>query len=109
MTLKQGSPGTGWVVRRHRVNMLPGLFFNIYKGVKRMDIAAISQLIGSLGFPIVACGALFWMCNTTLKSNTEAINSVTDAVTANTHATAELSQLVQLLAGQIQQGGDNAA
>lgn len=74
-----------------------------------MDIAAISQLIGSLGFPIVACGALFWMCNTTLKSNTDAINSVTDAVTANTHATAELSQLVQLLAGQIQQGGDNAA
>ena len=109
MTLKQGSPGTGWVMRHHRVNMLPGLFFKLYKGVKRMDIAAISQLIGSLGFPIVACGALFWMCNTTLKANTDAINSVTDAVTANTHATAELSQLVQLLAGQIQQGGDNAA
>ena len=108
MTLKQGSPGTGRVVRRHRVNLFP-VSFSKYKGVKRMDIAAISQLIGSLGFPIVACGALFWMCNNTLKSNTEAINSVTDAVTANTHATAELSQLVQLLAGQIQQGGDNAA
>ena len=25
-----------------------------------MDIAAIGQLIGSYGFPIVACGALFW-------------------------------------------------
>ena len=25
-----------------------------------MDIATICQLIGSYGFPIVACGALFW-------------------------------------------------
>ena len=25
-----------------------------------MDIATIGQLIGSYGFPIVACGALFW-------------------------------------------------
>lgn len=25
-----------------------------------MDIGAIGQLIGSYGFPIVACGALFW-------------------------------------------------
>ena len=25
-----------------------------------MDISAIGQLIGSYGFPIVACGALFW-------------------------------------------------
>ena len=25
-----------------------------------MDIAVIGQFIGSYGFPIVACGALFW-------------------------------------------------
>lgn len=25
-----------------------------------MDFASIGQLIGSYGFPIVACGALFW-------------------------------------------------
>ena len=25
-----------------------------------MDITTIGQLIGSYGFPIVACGALFW-------------------------------------------------
>ena len=28
-----------------------------------MDVNAITQLIGSIGFPIVACGALFWMLN----------------------------------------------
>lgn len=36
-----------------------------------MDYNAIGQLIGTLGFPIVACCALFWMLNTTLKENTE--------------------------------------
>lgn len=25
-----------------------------------MDVTTITQLIGSLGFPIVCCGALFW-------------------------------------------------
>lgn len=106
MTLKQGSPGTGWVLRSHRVNMLPGLFFKLYKGVKRMDIATISQLIGSLGFPVVACIALFWLCNTTLKANTDAINGVTAAVRENTTTTA---QLVQLLTLQLDDGGDKAA
>lgn len=32
-----------------------------------MDYSDLVQLIGSLGFPIVACGALFYMINTTLK------------------------------------------
>lgn len=106
MTLKYGSPGTGWVQRRHRANMLPGLFFKLYKGVKHMDIATISQLIGSLGFPVVACIALFWLCNTTLKANTDAINGVTAAVKENTTTTA---QLVQLLTQQLDDGGDKAA
>ena len=106
MTLKQGSPGTGRVMRRHRVNMLPGLFFKLYRGVNHMDIATISQLIGSLGFPVVACIALFWLCNTTLKANTDAINGVTAAVKENTTTTA---QLVQLLTQQLDDGGDKAA
>lgn len=25
-----------------------------------MDVTMVTQLIGSLGFPIVCCGALFW-------------------------------------------------
>lgn len=28
-----------------------------------MDINAISALISSLGFPIVACGVMAWFCN----------------------------------------------
>lgn len=26
-----------------------------------MDVATIGQLVGTLGFPIVCCGALFWL------------------------------------------------
>lgn len=28
-----------------------------------MDFAQVAQMIGTLGFPIVACGALFWLIN----------------------------------------------
>ena len=71
-----------------------------------MDITTISQLIGRLGFPVVACIALCWLGNTTLKANTDAINGVTAAVKENTTTTA---QLVQLLTKQLDDGGDKAA
>lgn len=45
-----------------------------------MDYNAIGQLIGTLGFPIVACCALFWMLNTTLKENTESNKEVRAAL-----------------------------
>lgn len=40
----------------------------------------IINAIGSVGFPIVACGALFWMINTTMKELTEAINKLADGI-----------------------------
>lgn len=45
-----------------------------------MDYNAIGQLIGTLGFPIVACCALFWMVNTTMKENTESNRDVRAAL-----------------------------
>ena len=39
-----------------------------------MDINAITTLIGTVGFPIVAYCMMFYMCNTTIKENTDAIN-----------------------------------
>lgn len=41
-----------------------------------MDFTVISQLIGSLGFPIVACGYMMISMNKTLKENTEATNKL---------------------------------
>ena len=40
----------------------------------------IVNSIGSVGFPIVACGALFWMINTTMKELTQAIDNLSDSI-----------------------------
>lgn len=42
----------------------------------------IINAIGSVGFPIVACGALFWMINTTMKELTTAIENLSDSIKA---------------------------
>ena len=45
-----------------------------------MDINQIVQLIGSLGFPIVACGALFWMLNKQSEMHKEEMNSLKETI-----------------------------
>jgi len=45
-----------------------------------MDYPDLAQLIGSLGFPIVACGALFYMINTTLKELQATLEEVNRAL-----------------------------
>ena len=46
-----------------------------------MDYNTIVTLVGSLGFPIVACIALFWMMNTTMKEFKETVAENTNAMT----------------------------
>lgn len=46
----------------------------------------IVSLIGSLGFPIVACGALFWKINQQDKQHTEEMKQLTATVQNNTDA-----------------------
>ena len=36
-----------------------------------MNVDQLTQLINGVGFPIVACGALFWMLNNSFKSMQE--------------------------------------
>ena len=43
-------------------------------------VQEITQVISSVGFPIVACGALFWMINTTMKELKEAIMALTNSL-----------------------------
>ena len=43
-------------------------------------IQTVLTAIGSYGFPIVACGALFWMINKALKELTAAVNNNTAAL-----------------------------
>lgn len=45
-----------------------------------MDVSAISQLIGSLGFPIVCCSYMMVTNNKTIKELTAAVQQLTTAV-----------------------------
>ena len=58
-----------------------------------MDYNSIITLVSSLGFPIVACIALFWMMNTTMKEFKE-------TVAENTKAMTELVTIVKTISGR---------
>ena len=54
-----------------------------------MDIQEITQVISSVGFPIVACGALFWMINTTMKDLRDVITQLTKTIEKTNKLTEE--------------------
>ena len=56
-----------------------------------MDVNTIMTLIGSLGFPIVACIALFYMNNKQEEQHKEEIGKITEALNNNTTALIKLS------------------
>ena len=45
-----------------------------------MNVADITQLIGSVGFPIVACAALFWQMNRQEERQSQVIKELTNAI-----------------------------
>lgn len=45
-----------------------------------MDTSQLVQLINQTGFPIVACCALFYLCNTTIKQNTDVLKEVSNTL-----------------------------
>lgn len=62
-----------------------------------MDTNEIIQLINGVGFPIVACGALFWWMNKTQEKNTQAIVDVNLAITKFIGTIDELADAVKEL------------
>ena len=63
-----------------------------------MDVTTITQVLGSLGFPIVACGALFWKMIKDSEARKEESEKLQEAISNNTLAITELSVLLR---GQI--------
>lgn len=45
-----------------------------------MDVNDIITLIGSLGFPIVACVGMFYLYNSTLKDFTSTLNDIASEI-----------------------------
>jgi hypothetical protein len=61
------------------------------KGVLHMDANTIIQLVGSLGFPIVMCGALFWRMVKSDEQHKVEMNKLSEALNNNTVAITKLS------------------
>lgn len=49
-----------------------------------MDVQTLTQIISSLGFPIVVAGAMFWKMNNQDDDHKEEMNKITEAVNNNT-------------------------
>lgn len=56
-----------------------------------MDANAIIQIVGSLGFPIVMCGALFWRQIKFDEQHKEEMDKLSEALNNNTQAIIKLS------------------
>ena len=57
----------------------------------------ISKITADLGFPIVACGGLFWFLNKQEERRTIEINSLSKALNENTSVIESLKDLIQVL------------
>lgn len=56
-----------------------------------MDANAIIQIVGSLGFPIVMCGALFWRQVKSDEQHKEEMDKLSEALNNNTQAIIKLT------------------
>lgn len=54
----------------------------------------IVQLISSVGFPIVVCGAMAWYINTTHKDLVEAFERMADTIKQNNDVISLLKELL---------------
>ena len=55
-----------------------------------MDANTIIQMVSSLGFPIVACGALFWLNMRIQDQHKQETDKITQALNNNTNVMGEL-------------------
>ena len=62
-----------------------------------MDAQVIGQLIASLGFPIVACCAMFWMVNKNEERHKEELDGMRKTIQDNTNVLSSIKELIQLL------------
>ena len=62
-----------------------------------MDVQVIGQLIASLGFPIVACCAMFCMVNKNEERHKDEIGDLRKTIEDNTSVLTSLKELIQII------------
>lgn len=65
-----------------------------------MDANTIIQIVSSLGFPIVMCGALFWYMVKQREEHKEETYRLKDTINENTKVLAELTTLIKVLTNE---------
>lgn len=65
-----------------------------------MDANQIIQAVGSLGFPIVACCAMFYFLQKEQESHKAEMALVTEALNRNTEVLTELKTIIGMLTGR---------
>lgn len=62
-----------------------------------MEINVILQAISTVGFPICACAALFWLVNKQDTNHKSEINALRDVLQQNTQALTELRAYLEFI------------
>lgn len=65
-----------------------------------MDTNSIIQIVSTLGFPIVMCGALFWYMVKQRDAHREETEHLKDTLNENTKVLAELTVLIKFLTNE---------
>lgn len=60
-----------------------------------MDVSMVTSLIGSLGFPIACCIALFYQLHKSDENHKEEMQKVTEALNQNTIAITQLTEKLE--------------
>ena len=63
--------------------------------VNDMDVNTVIQLINGVGFPIVACGGMFWLYIKQNKAFNNSINKFTECIDNNTESIKELASIIK--------------
>ena len=62
-----------------------------------MDYNSVTQIVSTLGFPIVMCGVLVWLNVKQMNSHAESEENFTNALADNTKAYIELKDAISNL------------
>lgn len=60
-----------------------------------MDVNSIGQFISMFGFPIVACGALFWYIVKEQKETRKILDELKSIIQSNTDVTRQVMDLIK--------------
>ncbi len=79
-----------------KIKLFPLIYFVVVIG---LDIANVLSAISSVGFPIVACIALFWNGHKQEERHLEESNKFNEAINNNTIALVKLTEKISYLGG----------